>query len=369
MNTASKTQPVSESRPLPTSLRPMVPSPIFDRCTFGSLTRITDLPTTTFNVESRPRAEWDTGDYVVGIVTDTSGYRTIELPNGRDMEVAEGDAVVGAFGTRAATLEMTGSWRAIEDDRTMHALTRAGLFGRAESRSTLVQQPLELRYHGHVTRDGAKVTMRGAAPTAEERPFTTPTILFVGTSMSAGKTTAARIVTRRLTRMGLDVLGAKVSGAGRYRDMLSIQDAGAGWGFDFVDVGLPSTVVPADEYRTAVRQLLSRMAAPPADVAVVEIGASPLEPYNGSVALKEMQDALAMTILCTSDPYAVLGVETAFDMLSPDLVTGVATNTAAGVALLEQLTDRPALNILDKDTHDRLDALLRERLRLGTSPD
>ncbi len=344
-----------------------MPSPIFDRCKFGSLARITDLPTRTFTVETLPRTEWDTGDYVVGLVTDASGYRTIELPNGRDMEVAEGDAVVGAFGRREATLEMTGSWHAIGEDRTMHALTRAGLFGHAESRSTLIQRPLELRYYGHVHRDDAKVTMREAAPTVEETPFTTPTVLFVGTSMSAGKTTAARIVTRRLTRMGLDVLGAKVSGAGRYEDMLSILDAGADWGFDFVDVGLPSTVVPEAEYRSAVRQLLSQMAAPPADVAVVEIGASPLEPYNGAVAVEELQDALAMTVLCASDPYAVLGVETAFDTLSTDLVTGIATNTAAGVALLEQLTDRPAFNIRDKETHDRLDTLLRERLRLGTS--
>ena len=340
----------------------MPSSPIFDRCTFASLARITDLSSQTFDVEAVPSAQWETGDYVVGIVTEASGYRTIELPNGRDMEVAEGDAVVGAFGTRAATLEITGSWRAIGEDGTMHALTRAGLFGYADSRSTLVQPPLQLRYHGHVLQRESKVTMNAAAPTVDERPFTTPTVLFVGTSMSAGKTTAARIVTRRLKRMGLTVLGAKLSGAGRYRDVLSIQDAGADWGVDFVDVGLPSTVVPADKYRTSLRQLLARMAKPPADVAVVEIGASPLEPYNGSIAVEELQDALAMTVLCASDPYAVLGVENAFDMLSPDLVTGVATNTAAGIDLLGQLSDRPAFNIRDKGTHDRLDALLRDRI-------
>ncbi len=342
----------------------MQPSPIYDRCTFSSLARITDLDTTPFDVEARSRDQWATGDYVVGVVTDTSGYRAIELPNGRDMEVAEGDAVVGAFGVRQATLEMTGSWRTIGTDGTMHALTRAGLFGAEESRSTLIQRPLALRYHGHVVRNGVKMTMEDAAPSVEERPFTTPTVLFVGTSMSAGKTTAARIVTRRLKRMGLNVLGAKVSGAGRYRDVLSIQDAGADWGFDFVDVGLPSTVVPEEEYRGAVRQLLARMAQPPADVAVVEIGASPLEPYNGTIALEELQDALAMTVLCASDPYAVLGVEEAFDMLSPDLITGLATNTAAGIALLNQLTDRPAFNIRDKETHASLDSLLRDRLGL-----
>lgn len=340
----------------------MSQTPIFDRCTFGSLARITNLESTAFDVEARPASDWKTGDYVVGIVSDTSGYRTIELPTGRHMEVAEGDAVVGAFGTRQATMEITGSWRSIGDDHVMHALTRAGLFGYADSVSTLIQRPLELQYHGHVHRGGEKVTMKNSVDTVEKRRFTTPTVLFVGTSMSAGKTTAARIVTRRLKRMGLEVLGAKVSGAGRYRDVLSIQDAGAEWGFDFMNAGLPSTVVPADEYRTAIRHLLSQMARPPADVAVVEIGASPMEPYNGKIAVEELQEALAMTVLCASDPYAVLGVKQAFDMLSPDLITGVATNTAAGVSLLGQLTDLPAFNIRDKDTHNHLDALLRENL-------
>lgn len=342
-------------------------APIYDRCTFGSLARISDLDRSPFDVESRPRDDWSTGDYVIGIVSDTSGYRKIELPTGRHMEVAEGDAVVGALGTRAATLEISGSWRDVEEDGVMHALTRAGLFGRVTSRSTLVQTPLELQYHGHVEREGEAVTMTDFAPPVEETSFTTPTVLFVGTSMSAGKTTAARIVTRRLKRMGMDVLGAKVSGAGRYRDVLSIQDAGANWGFDFVDAGLPSTAVPGIEYRTALGRLLSQMASPPADVAVVEIGASPLEPYNGSIAVEELQEALAMTVLCASDPYAVLGVQKAFGMLDPDLVTGVATNTAAGVSLLDALTDLPAYNIRDKDTHGRLDAMLRDRLDLDST--
>lgn len=69
-----------------------------------------------------------------------------------------------------------------------------------------------------------------------------------------------------------------------------------------------------------------------------------------------------MTVLCASDPYAVLGVQRAFRMLKPDLVTGIATNTAAGVALLEQLTDLPAFNIRDKETHSRLDSMLKDRL-------
>lgn len=47
-------------------------------------------------------------------------------------------------------------------------------------------------------------------------------------------------------------------------------------------------------------------------------------------------------------------------------MTGVATNTAVGIALFDELTDRPAFNIRDSDTHDRLDALLRERLGVAS---
>jgi hypothetical protein len=335
-----------------------------DRLIRSSLTRISDLSSRTFDVSALSREEWDTGDYVVAEVTDASGYRTIELPNGREMEVARGDAIIGAFGTRYATLEVTGSWEAIGDDGRLHALTRAGLFGREESRSTLVQAPLTLQYRGHVTREEGKVGMTDFVPPSPDLPFDVPTVLLVGTSMSAGKTTAARIVTRRLKGMGLSVLGAKLAGAGRFRDVLSVHDAGADWIFDFVDAGLPSTIGPKDEVRSALRRLLGRMAEPDADVAVVEVGASPLEPYNGDVVVEELHDAVDLTILCASDPYAVLGVQRAFDRLKPDLVTGIATNTEAGVSLLDRLTDLPAFNIRDAETHDRLDAALRDRLSI-----
>ncbi len=326
------------------------------------MTRISDVDEGSFDMEALVSTQWERGDYVVGKVLDTSGYRKIELTSGRTMEVAAGDYVVGAFGDRRATLEITGSWKSIGDDHVMHALTRAGLFGRQESRSTLVKRPLTLRYQGHVLRNGEKVTMTDFVPPAPDRSFDVPTVLLVGTSMSAGKTTAGRIVTRRLKGMGLQVLGAKLSGAGRFRDVLSLHDAGADWIFDFVDAGLPSTIAPASDFRASVRGLLTRMARPDADVAVIEVGASPLEPYNGDVAIEELKDAVCLTILCASDPYAVLGVQKAFSMLEPDLVTGVATNTAAGISLLDQLTSLPAFNIRDAATHSRLDALLRDRL-------
>jgi hypothetical protein len=337
-----------------------------DRYIFTSLTRISDLPDAPFSVEPLPRREWATGDYVVGkVASPPSRLSRIELPNGRMVEVMEGDLIVGAFGVRYATLEAVGGWQNIGADRRMEALTGAGLLGRATSRSVLLPPLLSLSYAGHVVLAGGKATMQGYVPPVAERAFDLPVVLLVGTSMSAGKTTSAKIIVRLLREGGLRVIGAKLTGAGRYRDVLAMQDAGAERVFDFVDAGLPSTVAPENEYRSALRGLLSRMAAAEADVAVAEVGASPLEPYNGAAAIEEIWPNVRFTVLSASDPYAVSGVVAAFGH-RPDLVTGVATSTRAGIELVEKLCGVEALNVLDRASVPRLGALLRGVLGAGS---
>jgi hypothetical protein len=184
------------------------------------------------------------------------------------VEVAKGDLIVGAFGVRYATLEAVGGWQGIGHDRQMEALTGAGLFGKATSRSVILPSLLSLAYKGHVLLGGKKATMSDYVPDVPEREFGLPVVLIIGTSMSAGKTTSAKVSVRLLKEAGLSVIGAKLTGAGRYRDILAMQDAGAESVFDFVDAGLPSTVVPEKEYRRVLRNLLSRMAAVEADVLV-----------------------------------------------------------------------------------------------------
>jgi hypothetical protein len=334
------------------------------RYIFTSLTRISDLPEVPFSVEPLPRREWETGDYVVGeVASPPHRLSLIELGNGRMVEVVEGDMIVGAFGVRYATLETVGGWQGIGHDQMMEALTGAGLFGKATSRSTLLPSPPSLVYKGHVLSSEKKATMLDYAPQVPEREFDLPVVLLVGTSMSAGKTTSAKVIVRLLREAGLLVVGAKLTGAGRYRDILAMQDAGADYIFDFVDAGLPSTVVSEKEYRHALRSLLSRIAAVEADIVVAEVGASPLEPYNGASAIEEVGKNVRCTVLSASDPYAVSGVVTAFGD-RPDLVTGIATSTRAGIELVEKLCGIEAMNVLDHGSLPRLRSILDERLDL-----
>jgi hypothetical protein len=330
----------------------------------ASVTRISDLSPTNFTSTPLAREHWGTGDYVVGRVLDTRGIlKSLELPQGRMIEVMEGDLVVGAFGNRAATLEAVGSWQAIDESGEFSALTAAGLFGRTTSLSPFLSSPMRLQYHGHVMRNDAKITMRGSLPKIEIIPFDIPVILIVGTSMSSGKTMSGRVIVHLLAQMGLNVVGAKLTGAARYRDMLSFGDAGASAIYDFVDAGLPSSAVDEATYRQALPYLLSLIAKDRPDVVVAEAGASPLEPYNGAIAKEMIRDHVKFKLLCAQDPYAVVGVQAAFKR-NPDLVAGGAANTDAAIALVKKLSGLPALNLMDPASHAPLGAMLRRALGL-----
>jgi hypothetical protein len=329
-----------------------------------SLTRIADFDESA-RIKHIPRKEWAWGDYVACEVTASPGMeRWIELPNGRLINVAVRDQLIGALGTRSATMAMTGSWKKIGQDGVMHVLTAAGLFGRVTSISPTEQTPIELTYSGHVIRGNNKVNMREYALQETGQRFLTPVILIVGSAMSSGKTNAGRVIIRRLKQMDASVLAAKLTGAGRYRDVLSMKDAGADSIFDFVDAGLPSTVCSEPYYRGLIGDLLSNMATINVDVAVIEAGASPLEPYNGAAAVDLVRNQTRLCVLCATDPYAVVGMIKTFN-IQPDIVAGIACNTQAGIDLIEKMTHLRAMNLTDPVSYPLLDEMLVEKLGLG----
>jgi hypothetical protein len=337
-----------------------------DRHILASLTRITDFDRRPYAVEPRPREGWRTGDYVVGEVVDSSGpLCRVELPNGRMSQVVEEDWLVGALGNRAATLEVVGSWQEVGEDGRMQALTAAGIFGKATSISRVLPSLATVQYRGHVVRNGQVQNMadHGMGMPSPVPPLECPVILIIGTSMASGKTTAARVAVRLLAHRGLRVVGAKLTGAGRYRDILAMADAGADAIFDFVDVGLPSTLGPKEEIRPRIEALLGHIAAVRPDVVVAEAGASPLEPYHGGTVLEAVGPQRACTILAASDPYAAVGVMRGF-RIEADLLTGLAASTSAGVDLLGKLTGLPAVNVLERSSWPLLDRVLAERLQL-----
>lgn len=328
-----------------------------------TVTRIADIDSSVTNVVPVGREHWATGDYVVARVRDFSrALGRVELPNGRMADVGRGDLVMGALGRRAATLEAVGDWRDVGDDGHMHLLTSAGLMGRATSVSPFLPALVSLDYVGHLHLHDEATRMRDwVVQPSPGAVFDMPVVLVIGTSMSAGKTESAKVVVGALRDLGRVVVGAKLTGAARYRDPLALWDAGATAIFDFVDAGLPSTAVPVEDYVPAISTVLARMAACGADVAVIEAGASPLEEYNGAALADLIGRHVCFTLLCASDPYAVAGLIDAFGA-KPDLVAGGAANTTTGAALVSRLTGLAAVNLADPATHLDLKRRLDECL-------
>jgi hypothetical protein len=329
-----------------------------------SVTRIADFAQRPPRELSLPRSDWKSGDYVLAeVIEGGAAPFSIESPSGRMVEVLPGDVIIGALGRRAATLQTVGDWQAVGEDLEMQTLTPGGLLGRCTSASLPPPPMASVRYRGHAAHDDSPLAMADFVSAVPERDLDAAVVLIVGTSMDAGKTVAVKAIVRVLKRAGLRVGAAKLTGVARYRDVLAASDAGADLIADFVDVGLPSTVVPAEQFEPALRALLSLTAQTDPDVLVVEAGASPLEPYNGDVAVDVLGDRVRCTVLCASDPYAVVGVMSAFGT-APDLVSGRATSTEAGVDLIRKLCDIEALNLLDQHSYPRLDQILRARLGL-----
>lgn len=328
---------------------------------FASITRVSNLSEQPFEVSPLPRAEWATGDYVVCEVIGKPGplYR-IELVSGRRTPVLPGDMLIGAFGKRAATLECVGDWRDIGDDLRLHQLTGAGLVGKVTSNSGWVGRPMELVYNGHTIR-GSKLNIADFVTPAASADFDMPVVLVVGTSMSAGKTLTGRIIINQLKQLGLSVAAAKLTGAAGYKDALTYGDAGADHFFDYVDAGLVSTACSRAEFDAGLETLLSMIANTGADVAVCEIGASPLEPYNGDAALARLKPCVRLVALCANDAYSAYGFCQVCDCAA-DFVTGPAANNSASRALVKKLTDLPAFDLSDGADVSKLRALLGEKL-------
>ncbi len=329
---------------------------------FSSVTRITPFTQNNIQIKAQEFSKWKTGDYVAGKVSAPPRTMGLEMPTGRMAEVAEGDIIIGALGNRHATLSATGKWSKIDKSGKMDLLSAGGILGKMTSISSFEPTLIKLDYLGHVRMDGTFKGMQDFVPKTKKIDFNTPVVLIVGTSMSAGKTTAAKIVIRQLKQAGLKVAGAKLTGTGRYKDILGMYDAGADSITDFVDAGLPTSVVPKSEYIPALEYILSQVQSTNPDIAVIEIGASPLEPYNGDHAIHYIEKFIKFRILCASDPYAVYGVMKAFGS-KPDLISGVATNTIGGVDLIDNLSDVPSLNLIYPRYHAQLRKMLKHKFK------
>ncbi len=186
-----------------------------------------------------PRA----GDLVLARVDSLGQHTRLQRPSGRRKLLFPGDRVVVAYGNRYAPRQFEA---VVPPDLGPCQLVAAGgVAARALSWHERIEKgPTQITPLGFVVdARGCRVNLadHGLPPSAGPRRPRPPTFVSLGTSMHAGKTTTAAFLARGLTRAGLRVGFAKLTGTGAGNDLWMVGDAGADPVLDFTDAGFPST--------------------------------------------------------------------------------------------------------------------------------
>lgn len=310
------------------------------------------------------------GELIAARVTRRSQrYGSLEDVHGRQVEVYEGDVVVGALGQRHALHGHGGvipETLAVGD--TLHMLNLGGVMGICHTSNPMVGPPTELEVLGSVltfpvvgSREGLPANLN-MSPHASVTPIDAasakkvpPLIIVSGTCMNAGKTFAACAIVRAFVQAGLKVDAAKFTGVAAKKDVMAMVDCGAARSMTFVDVGLPSTTRASAPH--AAKQLLHILSTqnPAADAIIVELGDGLLGAYGVMEILEDpiFRTIPAVHVCCASDPVGTFGAMTLFEARlgkRPDMFTGPVTDNRIGCEHIEKSLKTPAFNALEHST-------------------
>lgn len=249
---------------------PLIDSQRLARVRRGFSTRRVSLPEqlslTADGVAPQP------GDLVLARVTHIGQHMRLELPDGRRSRLYSGDEILVAYGHRYAPDQFEAEIPATLDE--CHLVAAGGIASQYLSRHSRVKEPTRIEPLGLLTRsDGSTLNLRQWRLDSQPIPKPLPPVLVVaGTSMNAGKTTAAASLIKGLQRAGKRVGAAKVTGTGAGCDYWQMVDAGAVEVVDFTDAGHASTyLLPPQEVEKIFLRLLSHLGGLDLDAIVVEL--------------------------------------------------------------------------------------------------
>lgn len=197
--------------------------------------RLTDA--VELDLSARPKA----GDLVLARVETLGHHSRLESPAGRRQTLYPNDEIIVAYGNRYATDQFDA---AVPDDLGPCDLVAGGgvaALARAKHRSA--RTPTRIRPIGLLKRADGEILNLGQYRTIDSIAIAPACLIIfiVGTAMNAGKTTTAASLIQGLTRAGMKVGAAKITGTGSGGDIWSMIDAGARTALDFTDAGHTST--------------------------------------------------------------------------------------------------------------------------------
>ncbi|MGL6291326.1 MAG: hypothetical protein ACRC2H_11595 [Silanimonas sp.] len=314
--------------------------------------------------DTTPRA----GDLVLARVTRLGKHRELESPTGRRCRLFPGDEIIVAYGNRYAPDQFEA-----EVPTTLapcHLVAGGGVAARMIGHHAAVKTATEIDIIGLIGDERGQVlrTQDSRLPAIappRRRPFT---IAVAGTSMNAGKTTAAASLVYGAAAAGLRVGAAKVTGTGSGGDTWLLRDAGARKVIDFTDAGMVSTYkAPASDVEEGFSLLLAHLAADEPDVIVIEIADGLYQTETAALICSPRFGGLVdATFFAAGD---AMGAAAGADWLArrgrPVLgVTGVLTQSPLAMREAAIGSGLPVLTLADLEAPDFVAGLLAEA-RLG----
>lgn len=307
-----------------------------------------------------PRA----GDLVLARVTRLGQHNRLQLANGRRSMLFIGDEVVLCYGNRYAPNQFEAL---VPDDLSpCHLVASGGIAATAHSKHSRMRAATRIAPIGLIgARNGKPLNLADyALPAPDALPGATPPVIAViGTTMDAGKTTAAAHLIRGGMRAGFAVAAAKATGTGAGNDRWLMEDAGANPVLDFTDLGYPSTYkLDGGEVEKILDDLLRHSFQHRPDLVIIEI-ADGLYQQETEALLKSayFRRVVDGVIFCAGDAMgAAAGVAWLQQQDVPMIgVSGALTASSLAIEEARRATDLPVYGRDDLGTPDVVRGLLK----------
>jgi len=242
-----------------------------------AMSRVPNLPMTWEQAQAAGSIQLDSAppranDILVSQIANIGRHTRLDLRNQSKSKLFMGDLVGLSFSPRYAT----GQFQAIVPDTLdqVHFVCAGGVCGQVSGIPAEMKQPTLLKPMGYLVDENGRRVQLGdyALPAGIPNTKGTQVMCVVGSAMDSGKTTAAFALINGLTRAGLRVGSAKITGTASAKDLTYFKSAGSVRVLDFTQAGYASTAdLEIDQLDDLTNRILCDLMLDKPDVIVLEI--------------------------------------------------------------------------------------------------
>jgi hypothetical protein len=298
------------------------------------------------------------GDVIYGEIGRIGQHQSLESKTGRIHTIYSKDRGIFVVGNRYAPDYYEAIIPSKYSDE-LDLVSRSGVVSKMKEKNNRKKDPTSINVLGYVCDAEGNIINTTDFPLVvptlkEKKPRRSKMIVFVGTSMNAGKSFAATSVVKSLTQLGYNVRVSKITGTASLKDILDMSDAGAEKFSDFTFLGHPSTyLLGKEEVFDIFNKLDLKYANKPSNYWVVEIADGIVQRETAMLlSSSEFKKRIHRIVFCAGDALgAVGGVRLLKDKynITADMVSGVCTASPLHIRELQSFIDTPVLTSAKPD--------------------